>query len=102
MDSRHARCRGKGIFCAFQGGHAVLEHGHGRIAIAGIDEFILGAILEAAGRILGAVIDKPLGEKDGLADLIILGPAGSGVHHSCANMTIIHVGPFPQNQKTPT
>ena len=62
---RHAGRGGARGFRAFEQGHALLEHGDGRIAETAVLEALVRAG-ETAFRDLGAVVDKALGEKQSL------------------------------------
>ena len=64
-DRRHAGRRAARRFGAFEQAHALLEHGHGGIGVAAIDEAFLVA-LEAGLGLLGAVIDVARVEEDRL------------------------------------
>ena len=78
-DRRHS---GRGRACsarAFERGHALLEHGHGRVREARI--LIAGLfVLEAPFRTQGAVIDVTLGEEECLRGLAELRAQGAGMH----------------------
>ena len=62
-DRSHAGGSGKGVFRALDRGDAFLEHGNGRVSVAGIDEFIRTGLNKTCLGLFGAVIDKALREK---------------------------------------
>ena len=68
---------------------AVFEHGDGGIAVAGIDVFIGAGLLKPRFGGLGVVINKALGQKDCLADLIIIAAAATSVHQFCAGVPFV-------------
>lgn len=80
IDGRHARCGCKRVFAAFQRRNTLLEHGHGRVAIAGIDELILAAFDEPCFGGFCVFVNKPLGQKDRFADFVVLAAARAAVN----------------------
>ena len=76
---RHAAGGGTRRFGAFEGGDAALEHGHGRIGEARVDE-AFALPLEARLAFLGARIDVPLRQEQGLGGLAELGAEPSLMH----------------------
>ena len=72
IHSRHAGCRGKGIFGPFQHCNAFFEHRNGRVAVAGINKLILAQFDETLLSLFGSIVDEPLGQENGLAHLIVL------------------------------
>ena len=71
---------GEGVLGALERGHALLEHAHRRVAVAGVDELVRAGGDEARLRRLGVGIDEALREVDRLGGLAVLAAAGAGVH----------------------
>src|SRR4029077_20735671 len=78
-DRRHAARGAARGFGPFNRAHARLEHGHGGIGIAAIDETFLVA-LEAALGLLGAIVDVAGVEEDGFRRLAELAPERALMH----------------------
>ncbi len=79
----HAAGRGEGGLRPFQRGDPVLEHRHGRVAVAGVDEAFLALghlALEPGLGGLGIRVDEALGQIDRLGGLTVIAPAKALVH----------------------
>ncbi len=86
---RHAAGGGKGVLGAFQRRDALFEHAHGRVAIAGIDVFVIAQRDKAGLGLFGAVIDEPLGQKDRLGHLTVLAAAAAGMYEACSGFPVV-------------
>ena len=79
-DRRHAAGRGKGVFGAFQRRDALFKHPGCRVAIAGIDKFIVASLQKPGLGGLGGGIDKALGQENRLGHLAVLTAAAAFMH----------------------
>ena len=102
VDRRHARGRRERVLGPLKRGDAFFEHAHGRVAIAGIDEFILTQGDETRFGLLGGVIDEPLGQKDRFGHFAVLAAAGASVNLVGAFAPLGHCAILYANKKTPT
>ena len=89
IDGGHAGGGGEGILGPFEPGDPLLEHRHGGVAVAGIDEFVRSRLDKAGLGGFGAVVDEALGEEDRLAHLAILRPAGAAMHQRGAGVPFL-------------
>ena len=86
VDGGHSAGGRKGVLSAFKLRHPVLEHAHGGVAVAGIDELVRAAFDEACLGGLGAVIDETLGQVDRFAHLAILAAPRAAMHGAGARV----------------
>ena len=100
VDRRHARGRGKGVLRPLDRGDAFLEHPHGRIAVAGIDELIRPAFDEARLGLFGTFVDEALGQIDRLGHLAILATPRACVDEFRLRLPVAH-GRSSGNKKPP-
>ena len=84
-DGRHARRSGAAGLGALEGGHALLQHGDGRVREAGILEARI-LVQEARLALLGAVIDMALRQEQRLGGLAELRAHGAGMDEPCFRM----------------
>ena len=103
-NSRHAGSGGKGIFRPFKQRDPFLEHPHRRVAVTGIDEFVIPRLDEPRLGGLGTVIGKALRQKDGFAHFAILAAAHApvdGFRSFVPVLAHIDLRPFFGHKKTP-
>ena len=83
MHRRHARGGGEPRFRALERGHAILEHPHSRVAVAGIDEAL--RLAGKAGLGLGRRgVDEPLRQIERLGCLAVMAARGAAMHQTGA------------------